>query len=217
MRIAHLGHSCLLIDMGGQRILIDPGGFSPGIVDVTGIGVILVTHQHPDHVDVQRLPAVLETNPQARMYAEPQAAAVMEEAGIAAELTVSGSTLTFGQVQVTPVGEQHALINDALPRVGNLGVVLRSEGEPSLFHPGDAYDADPGQVDILALPLNAPWAASRDTVAFVRRISPRVTIPIHDALLSDIGRRLYLSHVRSFGPDGMEIRDLSDGVPVKVS
>ncbi|MEP7017277.1 MAG: MBL fold metallo-hydrolase [Actinomycetota bacterium] len=217
MRITHLGHSCLLVDIGGQRILIDPGGFSPGIVDVTGISVILVTHQHADHIDLQRLPAILESNPQARMYAEPQAAAVMEDAGIAAELTVSGSTLRFAGVQVTPVGEQHALINEALPRVGNLGVVLRADGELSLFHPGDAYDAEPGQVDILALPLNAPWAASRDTVAFVRRISPRVSIPVHDALLSGIGRRLYLSHVESFGPDGMEIRDLSDGVPIEVS
>jgi L-ascorbate metabolism protein UlaG (beta-lactamase superfamily) len=216
MRIAHLGHSCLLIDIGGQRILIDPGGFSPGIVDVTGVGVILVTHQHPDHVDLQRLPAVLEANPQARLYAEPQAAVLMQEAGIAAEQTFAGETLTFGRVQVTPVGERHALINEALPRVGNLGVVLRSEGEPSVFHPGDAYDAEPGRIDILALPLNAPWASSRETVAFSRRISPRVSIPIHDALLSDIGRRLYLSHVQSFGPEDLEVRDLSDGVSVEL-
>ena len=216
MRITHLGHSCLLVETGGQRILIDPGTFSPGIADVTGLHVILVTHQHGDHVDLQRLPAVLEANPQARLYAEPQAAAVMEKAGIAAEHTVSGEVLTFGRVQVTPVGEQHALINEALPRVGNLGVVLRSEGEPSVFHPGDAYDAEPGQVDILALPLNAPWTASRDTVAFAQRISPRVVVPIHDALLSAIGRRLYLSQVQSFGPEGMEVRDLSDGTPVEI-
>jgi len=216
MRITHLGHSCLLVETGGQRILIDPGTFSPGITDVTGLHVILVTHQHGDHVDLQRLPAVLEANPQARLYAEPQAAAVMEKAGIAAEHTVSGEVLTFGRVQVTPVGEQHALINEALPRVANLGVVLRSEGEPSVFHPGDAYDAEPGQVDILALPLNAPWTASRDTVAFAQRISPRVVVPIHDALLSAIGRRLYLSQVQSFGPEGMEIRDLSDGTPVEI-
>ena len=211
MRITHLGHACLLVETGGQHILIDPGAYSPGIVDVTGLHIILVTHQHADHVDLQRLPAVLESNPQARLYAEPQAAAVMEAAGIAAEHTVSGETLTFGAVQVTPVGEKHALINDALPRVGNLGVVLRSEGEPSMFHPGDAYDAEPGQIDILALPLNAPWTASRDTAAFARRISPRVSIPIHDALLSVIGRRLYLSQMQSFGPEGMEVRDLSDG------
>ena len=217
MRITHLGHACLLVETSGQRILLDPGAFSSRIVDVTGLDVILVTHQHADHVDLQRLPTVLENNPQARLYAEPQAAAVMEDAGIASEYTVSGKTLTFGQVQVTAVGEKHALINEALPRIGNLGVVLRSEGEPSLFHPGDAYDAEPGHIDILALPLNAPWTASRDTVAFVRRIAPRVSIPIHDALLSAIGRRLYLSQVQSFGPDDMEVRDLSDGVPVDVN
>jgi L-ascorbate metabolism protein UlaG (beta-lactamase superfamily) len=211
MRITHLGHACLLVETGGQRILIDPGSYSPGIADVTGLDVVLVTHQHADHVDLQRLPALLGANPQARLYAEPQAAAVMAEAGIAAEHTVSGEALAFGPVQVMPVGEQHALINEVLPRIGNLGVVLRSEGEPSLFHPGDAYDAEPGPVDVLALPLNAPWSASRDTVAFVRRISPRIAVPIHDVLLSDIGRRLYLSHVQSFGPQGMEVRDLSDG------
>src|ERR1035437_10151238 len=83
----------------------------------------------------------------------------MEEAGIGAEHTVAGQALTFGPVQVTPVGHRHALINEALPRVGNLGVVLRAKGEPSLFYPGDAYDCEPSQIDILALPLNAPWTA----------------------------------------------------------
>ena len=105
---------------------------------------------------------------------------------------------------------------EVLPRIGNLGVVLRAEGEPSLFHPGDAYDADPGKVDILALPLNAPWAASRDTVAFAQRISPRISVPIHDALLSDVGRRLYLSQVQSLAPEGMVMLDLSDGVPAEI-
>jgi L-ascorbate metabolism protein UlaG (beta-lactamase superfamily) len=217
MRITHLGHACLLVETRGQRLLIDPGVFSSRIADVTGLDAILVTHQHPDHLDLQRLPALLEINPQARLYAEPQAADVMMEAGIGAEHTVAGHALTFGPVQVTPVGEKHALINEALPRIDNLGLVLRAEGEPSLFHPGDAYDGEPGQVDILALPLNAPWAASRHTIAFARRISPRDCIPIHDALLSPIGRQLYLSQVESLGPDGMQVRDLSDGIPCELT
>ena len=217
MRLTHLGHACLLVETGGQRILIDPGVFSPAIGDITGLNVILVTHQHADHVDLERLPAMLEANPQARLYAEPQAALLLEEAGIAAEHTAPGEPLTFGLVQVMPVGDKHALINEALPQIGNLGVVLRAEGEPSLFHPGDAYDGDPGHVDILALPLNAPWTASSDTVAFAQRISPRVSVPIHDVLLSDVGRQLYLSQAQAFGPEGMEVRDLSDGVPVEFS
>jgi L-ascorbate metabolism protein UlaG (beta-lactamase superfamily) len=217
MRLTHLGHACLLVETGGQRILVDPGVFSPGIVDVTGLDVILVTHQHADHVDLQRLPAVLEANPQALLYAEPQAAAVMAGAGIGSEHTVAGEELSFGRVLIMPVGEKHALINEALPRIGNLGVVIRVEGEPSLFHPGDAYDAEPGQIDILAVPLNAPWTASRDTVAFAQRIAPKVSVPIHDALLSATGRQLYLSQLKSFGPESMEVRDLADGVAVDFS
>jgi len=216
MQIAHLGHACLLVEAGGQRVLIDPGAFSPGIADVTGLDLIVVTHQHMDHVDVERLPTLLEINPQARVYAEPEAAALLESAGIAAEHTVAGRTLTFGRLEVTPVGDRHALINEALPRIGNLGVVLRCAGEPTLFHPGDAYDGEPGQVDILALPLSAPWTPSRDTIAFATRISPSFCVPIHDALLSPIGRDLYLSQVKSLGPQTMEVRDLSDGIPADV-
>jgi len=217
MRITHLGHACLLVEVGGQRILVDPGTFSPGFTDLTGLDVILVTHQHPDHVDLERFPALLENNPNARLYAEPQAAAVLQETGIAAEHTVAGTVLTFGPVRVTPVGDKHALINEALPQVGNLGVCLRAPGEPTLFHPGDAYDGEPGEIDILALPLNAPWTASRDTIAFAQRLSPRLCVPVHDALLSAMGRGLYLSQVRSFGPADMVLHDLSDGTPADFS
>ena len=92
-----------------------------------------------------------------------------------------------------------------------MGVVLQADGEPTLYHPGDAYDGEPGDVDVLAVPLNAPWARVAETIAFVRRVAPRQIIPIHDALLSEAGRRLYLGHVEGYGGDGLTVHNLTGG------
>ena len=44
MRITHLGHSCLLVETAGQRILIDPGVFSHGFEELTDLSAVLITH-----------------------------------------------------------------------------------------------------------------------------------------------------------------------------
>jgi glyoxylase-like metal-dependent hydrolase (beta-lactamase superfamily II) len=53
MRLTHLGHACLLAEAGGARMLFDPGVLS-GFDDVRDLDAVLVTHQHPDHLDPAR-------------------------------------------------------------------------------------------------------------------------------------------------------------------
>ncbi len=220
MQLTHLAHSCLLVDVGGRRILIDPGTFSPGFEGLQGLDAVVVTHQHPDHLDLERLPVLLEANPQVRLLVEPQVHALLEARGILSESMTAGEAVDLGEVGVLPVGEQHAQIHPYLPQIGNVGVVVQqrvADGKaPRLFHPGDAYDGEPGQVDVLALPLSAPWAAVRDTIAFVRRVAPRVAVPVHDATLSAPGRAMYLNHVDTYGGDNTQIRDLQDGQPWEI-
>ena len=64
MELTHFGHSCLLAEFGVARLLFDPGTFSHGFEGITGLSAILITHQHPDHADPQRLPALVEANPE---------------------------------------------------------------------------------------------------------------------------------------------------------
>ena len=66
-----------------------------------------------------------------------------------------------------------------------------------------------GDVDVVAFPLSAPWQASRDMTAFLRRLNPPQAVPIHDALLSPAGRNLYLSQADSLGGTDTEISDLA--------
>lgn len=212
MEITHLGHSCVLVEVADQRILIDPGTFSV-FEDVRDLTAILVTHQHADHLDPAQLPGLMSTNPAARVLLESQAADQLADAAGAhrhrLESMPTGTDIGLGALTITPVGQRHAFIHDFVPRIDNVGLVLRAPGEPSLFHPGDALDAEPGQVDVLLVPVSAPWARVGDTVSFVRRIEPSRVVPIHDGLLNDTGRTMYLGHIGQFGRDGgMEVKDL---------
>ena len=210
MRVTHLGHACLLVEAADRRILIDPGTFS-SFEDQRGLDGILVTHNHPDHFDPQGAAKLIAANPSASVHTDPLTAEKLRGEGLSAIPTKEGEDFTIGDITVSPVGELPAFTPDAMPRIPNIGLVLRAAGAPTLFHPGDAYDAEPGQVDVLAHPLNAPWAASRDSIAFVARIAPKAFVPIHDALLSEVGRKMYAGHIEQFsGVEDLTLVDLRD-------
>jgi L-ascorbate metabolism protein UlaG (beta-lactamase superfamily) len=209
MRLTHLGHSCLLLETDGVRVLIDPGAFTHGFEELTDLDAILVTHAHVDHYDAERLPALLDANDGARLIAEPEVAVELNRVGLEASPLHPGEATAIGGVSVGAVGGLHAVIHDDIPRIGNVGVLFTADGEPSFFHPGDSYESVPEGVDVLGVPLTAPWAALKETVDFVRAIAPRVAVPIHDAIVNPIGRGVYLRNLGALAPDTTELRDLA--------
>lgn len=221
MRLTRLGHSCLLVEAADQRVLVDPGGWSTGFEQLRDLDAIVVTHEHGDHVDYERLPALVRANPQAALLVEAGTCDDEDIAPLEPMPFTAASDLRLGELRLRGLGDRHALINEFVPQVGNTGLVLTADGEPSLYHPGDAIDADPRdlgvELDVLAAPLAAPWCASKETVAFVRRLAPRTIVPIHDAILSASGRGVYLGHLQNFSLDDSQVVDPDHGEATAVS
>jgi L-ascorbate metabolism protein UlaG (beta-lactamase superfamily) len=213
MRLTHLGHACLLVETADTRILVDPGIWAPRAFDQRDLAAVLVTHQHPDHIDQERVPDLLRANPDARFLADPGTVRALRGRGVEAEAFEEGDEVTVGAARVAGAGQDHALIHDDIPRISNTGMRISADGEPTLFHPGDALDAEPGPVDVLAFPVNAPWMRSREMTAFLRRFNAPYAVPIHDALLSERGRTLYLTQAANLGGHDTRIRDLAGGEP----
>lgn len=213
MRITHLGHASLLVEIADARILLDPGTWSPGAHGQRDLDAVVVTHQHPDHLDQERFPELLKANPDAQVITDGDTAKLLQDKGFEVTAFGAGDSARIGSVTVTGVGDLHALIHDEIPRIHNTGMRISADGEPTFFHPGDALDAEPEGVDVLAFPLNAPWARSREMTAFLRRLAAPHAIPIHDGLLSGVGRTLYLTQAGNLGSKDTRIHDLAGGDP----
>lgn len=226
MRIRHLKHSCLLVETGGMRLLVDPGGFSPDAAEARDADAVLVTHKHPDHVDPEILAAVLGANERAVVIAEPEAAAEIADVVAGAPGNRVVSELRAGQreivegLTISAHGGHHAIIHPDIPRVGNVGFVIEAAGEPRLGVTGDSLEpleAFHG-IDVLAFAVVAPWSSIRATIDFLREVRPRLALPVHDAIVSPEGRPIFLKQTTEHAPDGTEVRDWpDDGEAVEIA
>ncbi|WP_029137656.1 MBL fold metallo-hydrolase [Nakamurella lactea] len=204
MEITKYGHACLQVRDGDANILIDPGTFSAGFENLTGLTAILVTHVHADHLDTARFGALAAANPQVAIHAEAAAVEELAKVGVTATVATAGQRLDVG-TPVEPFGELHAVIHADLPRFGNIGYLIGGR----LLHPGDALTVPDFDVEILAVPTMAPWMALKEAIDFERAVAPKVAIPIHEALLRNTD--MYYGRLEHMGPAGLRLLNLDDG------
>ncbi|MTD58045.1 MBL fold metallo-hydrolase [Amycolatopsis pithecellobii] len=211
MKIVHFGHSCVLLQTDGARILIDPGAFSAGFESERELSAVFITHQHFDHIDADKLPALLEANADAKLIVDPGTEETVAKLGVEFQIIQPGDALEIGGTAVNAVGGQHAVIHRDIPVIPNVGLIF---GHGAFYHPGDAFHVPEQKIDVLGLPTGAPWLKAGEAVDFLRAVGPRLAVPIHEAVL--VNPAMHYGLFTNLAPEGTEVRVAPRGKAVRL-
>jgi len=182
MELTKQGHACIVLSHGDQRIVVDPGAFTdPAALE--GATAVLITHEHPDHFEPQRLTAALDANPGLEVWTNKSVASKLEGLGSRVHVVGHGDAVTVAGLDVHVHGELHAQIHPEIPQIANVGFLVGGQ----VFHPGDALTVPDEPVATLMLPLHAPWSKVAEVIDYMRAVDADQAYAIHDGLLSDAG------------------------------
>ncbi len=182
MKVTKFGHCCLLVEEKGVRVLTDPGNFTTAQNEVKDIDIILITHEHADHLHVESLKIVLGNNPDARVVTNESVAKILEKEGFKYEIVTDGGKIS-DPLLIEGVGEKHAIIYREYEQVENTGYFI----ENKLFYPGDALTDPKRPVDTLCLPVVAPWLKISEAIDYARALKPKQALPVHDGNVKSAG------------------------------
>ncbi|MDP9865439.1 MULTISPECIES: MBL fold metallo-hydrolase [Streptosporangium] len=182
MKLTKYGHACVRLEKGDSILVIDPGSFSEESA-LEGAHTVLITHEHFDHVEADRLRRAAEANPALEIWTNEGVAATLTDVPAKIQVVRHGDTFDTAGFAVRVVGEWHAPNHPDMPTVRNVGFLVEEE----VFYPGDAFTPPGVEVPTLMVPTNAPWMKAAEMVEYLRQIRPARAFSTHDGLLNDTG------------------------------
>jgi L-ascorbate metabolism protein UlaG (beta-lactamase superfamily) len=178
VKLTKYAHACVRLEKDGKVLLVDPGAFSEDAV-FERADAVLVTHEHPDHLDVERIRGL-----DAPVYTNAGVAAQLADLGDRVTVVADGQSFEAAGFSVRAYGKDHAVI---LPELGvpceNVGYLI----EDAVYHPGDSFTRPDRAVHTNLVPISGPWFSLPPAIEFARTVQSQQTVGIHDGLLSPIG------------------------------
>lgn len=203
MKITRNFQSCLLIEDGNARVLIDPSAQDRD-QDFGKLDAVLYTHEHGDHFDADMAQTFVEQGI-APVYANASTRKLVKASATEVK---DGDEFEIAGLKIKAIELPHCLMVDGSTSVQNTGYLFNGQ----LFHPGDGKELDGLNVDTLAVPINGPDISLHDAYAFTMQVSAKQVIPIHydylggnpDFLGSSLNKKGIKVHALTIG-DSVEI------------
>lgn len=208
-RIEYVGHATVLVDLDGVRLLTDPllrnrvahlrrtGPVSTRAQ--RGIDAVLVSHAHYDHLD---LPSLEKLGKKLPVVVPRGLGGLLRKRRFESILEVEvGETFAIGSLQIRAVHADHDGSRGPFGASADpVGYVI--SGSKSVYFAGDTdlFDEMDGlvpELDVALIPVWG-WGANVDkglhldperAAEAVRRLRPRIAIPIHWGTLAPLYRR----------------------------
>jgi L-ascorbate metabolism protein UlaG (beta-lactamase superfamily) len=180
--ITFIGHGTLMIEAGKKVIHIDPVSKEADYAVLPKGDIILITHEHADHLDKKAL--ALITRPDTKTIISKSCKGLIDNALI----LVNGEKKTFGDLIIEAV-PAYNIVNkrpDGIayhPKGNGNGYVINFGGK-RIYIGGDTENipemADLKNIDIAFLPMNLPYTMTPQMVASgARSFMPRILYPYH--------------------------------------
>jgi sugar lactone lactonase YvrE/L-ascorbate metabolism protein UlaG (beta-lactamase superfamily) len=181
LKITFIGHGTLMFTLGDKTIHVDPVSREADYADMPKADIILITHEHGDHLDTKAIKTLQKDGTQLALTQ-------------ACSERVDGLVMTNGDVQTV-----QGIKIEAVPAY-NI-VHMRSAGNP--FHPkgrGNGYVITFGDkrvyvagdtentpemkqlknIDVAFLPMNLPYTMTPEMVADAAKVfKPKIIYPYH--------------------------------------
>lgn len=205
MKLTKFAHACVRVEKDGKVLLVDPGSFSEDAA-FEKADAILVTHEHQDHLDVDRVAAL-----DAPVYTNAGVAAQLTALGDRVHVVAGGQSFEAAGFSVSAYGKDHAVI------LAEWGVPCENVGfliEDAVYHPGDSFTQPDRAVHTNLVPISGPWFSLPPAVEYGRAIKAQQLVGIHDALLSPIGLDM---SARFFHTDELPYHGLTPGQTLEIS
>lgn len=192
--LTKFAHSCFTITIGDQSLVIDPGIYTDDFAMPQQVAAVLITHAHPDHCSPALIKRIMQAFPEAEIISvddiivDSTTISLPEDTLSVRHATAAapGDTYQIGPFALEFFGGEHAMVSPHIPRLHNLAVLINNR----IYYPGDSFALPQRPIDVLALPVAAPWLKFSEVRSFLQAVTPRLAFPVHDAILSDAGKGL---------------------------